>query len=97
MLELHVDYIHTTIKMIQELSNQSRGMKIREDNVLSMFSASLKDLANELEVFILTASQVNGQWENKEVANANLIRGSQRALTYLILLISKGHLLNYSG
>lgn len=54
------DYIHTSLKILEEISRKS-GVKLREDNVLYMLAIRLKDLCNELGVFILSSTQLNGK------------------------------------
>lgn len=50
------DYIHTSIKILEEISKRSGGIKLREDNVLFMISTKLKDIANKYGVFIMSAT-----------------------------------------
>jgi len=69
------DYVHTTLKILAEISSASRGVRLREDNVLLMFVSRLKKIANELGVFIYTATQVNGDWDKVDQATQNLLRG----------------------
>ena len=71
------DYIHTSLKILAEVSKRSGGMKLREDNILFMLSARLKDLANELGIFIMSATQLNGSYEEEKEANQNMLRGSK--------------------
>lgn len=71
------DYIHTSLKILGEISQRSAGIKIREDNVLFMLSARLKDLANKYGVFILSSTQLNGQYQESETPDQNLLRGSK--------------------
>jgi replicative DNA helicase len=71
------DYVHTSLKLLEQISLQSKGMKLREDNVLLMFVDRLKALCNRLGVFIFTATQVSGDWENVKEANQNLLRGAK--------------------
>ena len=71
------DYIHTTVRMLSELSKETRGIRLREDNMLHMFSSNMKELCNELGIFVFTASQVSGEWEGKKTANQNIIRGAR--------------------
>lgn len=71
------DYVHTSLKLLQELSQQSKGMRLREDNVLLMFVDRLKSLCNKLGVFIFSATQVSGDWENVKEANQNMLRGAK--------------------
>jgi hypothetical protein len=42
-----------------------------------LVSDCLKNLANELNIHISSATQLNGDYEEKEVKNQNLIRGSK--------------------
>jgi replicative DNA helicase len=71
------DYIHTSLKLLSALAQESKGMKLREDNVLLMFADRLKQMCNKLGVFIFTATQVSGDWNNPKEANQNLLRGSK--------------------
>lgn len=56
-----LDYLQTSLKILEEITRRSGGIRLREDNVLFMFSARLKDLANKYGVFILSATQLNGK------------------------------------
>ena len=55
------DYIHTSLKILEEITKRSGGVKLREDNILFMLSIRLKDLCNELGIFIMSATQLNGK------------------------------------
>lgn len=67
------DYIHTSPQLIGEFS----GMRIREDVALLMVSTSLKNLANELEVFVWTGTQVNASEADADFADESCLRGSR--------------------
>ena len=41
------DYIHTSLKILEEITRKSGGIKLREDNILFMLSIRLKDLCNQ--------------------------------------------------
>jgi len=71
------DYIFTSVKILSEIATKSKGVKLREDNVLIMFISRMKDLANTLNVHIDTSSQVGGDWKNVKFADQNLIRGAK--------------------
>jgi hypothetical protein len=44
-----------------------------------MLSTALKDIANDLGVFVMSATQLNGNWQEfKGIRNQNLLRGSKR-------------------
>lgn len=66
------DYIHIGAGLV---ANRDRQM--RDDVILLLLTNTLKELANELDVHISTATQLNGEYEEKEVKNENLIRGSK--------------------
>ena len=53
--------MHTSIKILEEITRRSGGVKLREDNILFMMSIKLKDLCNQLGVFIMSATQLNGE------------------------------------
>ena len=40
------DYIHTSLKILEEITKRSGGVKLREDNILFMLSTKLKDICN---------------------------------------------------
>ena len=71
------DYIHTSLKILVEITKRSGGVKLREDNILFMISIRLKDLCNELGIFIMSATQLNGDWQEAKEANQNLLRGAK--------------------
>ncbi len=66
------DYIHITSGL-----TDGRDKNTRDDVILMLVSDTLKNLANELNVHISTATQLNGDYEEKEIKNQNLIRGSK--------------------
>lgn len=55
------DYIHTSLKILEEIGKKSSGVKLREDNILFMLSVRLKDLCNKYGIFIMSATQLNGK------------------------------------
>ena len=69
------DYIQSTPALL----NEFRDLKVREDVVLGMMSAALKDLAVELDVFIMSATQTNAQieGENRGIRNESVVRGAR--------------------
>jgi replicative DNA helicase len=71
------DYVHISYRILQELAEQSRGMKLREDMVLFMFIFRLEQIAKRYGVYISTASQVNGDWKNIKDADSTILRGSK--------------------
>ena len=45
------DYLQTSLKILEEISKKSGGVRLREDNILFMLSARLKDIANMESLF----------------------------------------------
>ena len=67
------DYIFTTPALMTEY----KGIGLREDVILMMLSNTLKEIAADHDVFVMSGTQLNGSWEGKTVRNANMIRGSK--------------------
>ena len=44
------------MKILEEITKRSGGIKLREDNVLFMLSTRLKDLCNKYGIFIMSAT-----------------------------------------
>lgn len=74
---IFLDYIHTSMKILEEISRRSGGIKLREDNVLFLLSVKLKDICNQFGVFILSSTQLNQDWKTSEIPDQNLLRGAK--------------------
>ena len=71
------DYIHTSLKILEEITRRSGGVKLREDNVLFMLSTRLKDICNKQGIFILSSTQLNSDYQESETPDQNLLRGAK--------------------
>jgi replicative DNA helicase len=71
------DYIMSSLKILEEIAGRAGGVKLREDNILFMLSRRLKDIANEYGVFILSGTQLNGDWKEADTPDQNLLRGAK--------------------
>jgi replicative DNA helicase len=71
------DYLMTSMKILEEITQRSGGVRLREDNVLFMLSNRLKDLCNLYGVFILSATQLNSDYQDSETPDQNLLRGAK--------------------
>lgn len=71
------DYVHTSMKILEEITRRSGGVKLREDNILFLLSVKLKDLCTQFNVFILTATQLNQDWKTDTIPDQNLLRGAK--------------------
>lgn len=70
------------MKMLLEISQQSKGMKLREDNVLLLFITRLKAMCNDLGVFLSTGTQVNDSYKDADTSDQNMLRGKLCALLF---------------
>ena len=77
MAYVFYDYIHSSLKILEEVATRTRGMNLREDNILFMLSVKLKDIATKYNVFILSSTQLNGQYQDSETPDQNLLRGAK--------------------
>ena len=71
------DYIHTSLKILEEITKRSGGIKLREDNILFMLSTRLKDICNQYGVFIMSATQLNSDYQESKTPDQNLLRGAK--------------------
>ena len=71
------DYIHTSLKILEEITRRSGGVRLREDNILFMLSTRLKDICNQHGVFIMSATQLNGDYQESKTPDQNLLRGAK--------------------
>ena len=72
-----LDYIHTSMKILEEITKRSGGVRLREDNILFMMSIRLKDICNEYGIFILSATQLNADYIEAKEYDQNLLRGAK--------------------
>ena len=71
---LFYDYIFTSPSLLSEF----RDIKVREDVALGMLGTALKDLAVELNIFVMSATQLSGDYENaKTIKTQTLLRGAK--------------------
>lgn len=74
---IFLDYIHSSLKILEEVAKKTGGMKLREDNVLFMISIRIKDICNELGVFVMSATQLNADYQDSKTPDQNLLRGAK--------------------
>ena len=74
---LFLDYIHSSMKILSEVSSRAAVRGLREDNVLFMISVRLKDLATEYGIFIMSSTQLNADYVNASIYDQNLLRGAK--------------------
>lgn len=74
---VYFDYLFITPRLLQEISSQSRGVSLRPDMVLLNIITVLKDLCNELDIFLSTSTQVSDGWQETKHPDSSLIRGAK--------------------
>ena len=68
------DYIFSSPSLLAEF----RDLKVREDVALAMMSSALKELAVELDIFVMSSTQTNAKIEEgKGIKNEAVIRGAR--------------------
>lgn len=71
------DYIHMSAKLIAEVSTMTKGVRLREDQILFLFIDTLKNLCAKLGIFILTMSQLNGTYKDSPIKDETMLRGAK--------------------
>lgn len=71
------DYLHTSMKILTEITSKSGIKGLREDNILFLIAVRLKDLCNEYGIFIMTSTQLNADYREAQVYDQNLLRGAK--------------------
>lgn len=72
-----LDYIATSMRIIEEVSRASGGMKIREDQILYLLSSKLKDIATTYNVFIMSGTQLNASYKQEKILDQNMLSGAK--------------------
>jgi replicative DNA helicase len=94
---VYFDYIHSSVKVFSEMSKAS-GIGLREDQILLLMSIRLKDICNKYFVYLMSATQLNGEWKEAWSKGAQIdstyIRGGKSIIdkadvAMIILPISK--------
>lgn len=74
---IFLDYLHTSMKILTEVTSKTGIKGLREDNILFMIAIRLKDLCNEYGIFIMTSTQLNAEYREAQVYDQNLLRGAK--------------------
>lgn len=77
-----IEYVfYDYIFISPSLLNEFKGFNLRNDEVLLMFSTALKDLAVELNIFMMSSTQVNANADNNQnIRNESTIAGSRAVI-----------------
>lgn len=72
-----LDYITSSMRIIEEITRASGGMKIREDQILFLLSSKIKDIASKREMFIFSATQTNAAYKTEKIPDQTLLAGAK--------------------
>lgn len=72
-----LDYLHSTQKILSQVSANSGVKGLQEYSILFLIAVRLKELCNELNCFIMSSTQLNGDWKQAKTFDQNLLRGSK--------------------
>ena len=71
------DYVFISPSLLSEF----KGYNLRNDELLLLFTTALKDLAVELEIFVMTSTQVNANSDdNKNIRNEASLAGGRSTI-----------------
>ena len=71
------DYINDSPSLYAYYGTKT-GVKLRTDQILFLFSAALKQLANKYEIFLGSSTQLSSNWKDEKDGNA--LKGSKAIL-----------------
>ena len=71
------DYIHSSASILMEVGGAHGIKNLREDNVLFLLSSKLKDIAVQYGVFMMSSTQLNGDFKTSDTPDQSLLRGSK--------------------
>lgn len=71
------DYIQSTMKILSEISSRAKVSNLREDNILFMLGVKLKDIAVDYNVFIMSGTQLSGDYKETIALDQTLLRGAK--------------------
>ena len=71
------DYIHSSASILMEVGGAHGVKNLREDNVLFLLSSKLKDIAVQYGVFMMSSTQLNGDFKTSDTPDQSLLRGSK--------------------
>jgi len=74
---IFMDYMHSSMKILSEISSKAGVKGLREDNILFMLSVRIKDICNQYGVFIMSATQLNADYVSAQQYDQNLLRGAK--------------------
>jgi len=72
-----IDYIELNTALTSEFAQASRNMGIREDQVLLELSANIKNIAKELDVFVIAFTQTTDEARKENARDQRAVKGAR--------------------
>jgi replicative DNA helicase len=72
-----LDYIELNSALVSEFTNETRGMSVREDQILLSISTNLKNIAKEFDVFINAFTQTTDEARRDGVRDQRAVKGAR--------------------
>lgn len=74
---IFLDYITSSMRIIEEVARAAGGAKIREDQILFLLSSKLKDIAGKRQLFIFSSTQLNQAFKTEKIPDQTLLAGAK--------------------
>ena len=71
------DYLGTSLGILEEVGQRTRGVSMREDSILFLLATRLKELAIQYNIFIESATQLNAGFRTESMPDQTLLRGAK--------------------
>lgn len=71
------DYLSENLKILAEGARKSRVSGLRTDQILLSMITAIKDCAKQLNLFVLTATQLSGDFKNAKELDASYLRAAK--------------------
>lgn len=71
------DYLGTSLGILEEVGQRTRGVSMREDSILFLLATRLKEIAIQYDIFIESSTQLNASFKTDSIPDQNLLRGSK--------------------
>lgn len=72
-----LDYLTSSMKLLEQVSRAGGGMRVREDQILLFLSAKLKDIAQQFHIFIFSSTQLSAQFKQEKYPDQTLLAGAK--------------------
>jgi replicative DNA helicase len=72
-----LDYIATSMKMMEELKRNVGSMVAREDQALFLLATKIKDIAQKYGVFIYSSTQLSNNFKGERILDQGMLAGAK--------------------